>query len=67
MLLHTLCSSSLTRYQGGSAAYQRVGATNIMALGDLLGDAGIGYFYMYSLRFAPGPTCRGSTSLYVPP
>jgi hypothetical protein len=22
---------------------------------------------MYSLRFAPGPTCRGSVSLYVPP
>jgi hypothetical protein len=38
-----------------------------MALGDLLGDTGIGYFYMYSLRFAPGPTCRGSASLYVPP
>jgi hypothetical protein len=42
-------------------------ATNIMALRDLLGDTGIGYFYMYSLRFAPGPTCRGSVPLYVPP
>jgi hypothetical protein len=41
--------------------------TDIMALGDLLGDTGIGYFYMYSLHFAPGPTCRGSASLYVPP
>jgi hypothetical protein len=41
--------------------------TDIMALGDLLGDTGIGYFYMYSLCFAPGPTCRGSASLYVPP
>jgi hypothetical protein len=39
----------------------------MMALGDLLGDAGIGYFYMYSLCFAPGPTCWGSTPLYVPP
>jgi hypothetical protein len=38
-----------------------------MALEDLLGDTGIGYFYMYSLRFAPRPTCRGSTPLYVPP
>jgi hypothetical protein len=38
-----------------------------MALGDLLGDTGIVYFYMYSLRFAPGPTCRGSTPLCVPP
>jgi hypothetical protein len=41
--------------------------TDIMALGDLLGDIGIGYFYMYSLCFAPGPTCRGSAPLYVPP
>jgi hypothetical protein len=41
--------------------------TDIMALGDLLGDTGIGYFYMYSLCFAPGPTCRGSAPLYVPP
>jgi hypothetical protein len=24
-------------------------------------------FYMYSLRFAPGPTCRGSAPLYVVP
>jgi hypothetical protein len=41
--------------------------TDIMALGDLLGDTGIGYFHMYSLRFAPGPTYRGSAPLYVPP
>jgi hypothetical protein len=40
--------------------------TDIMALGDLLGDTGVGYFYMYSLRFAPGPTCRGSAPLFVP-
>jgi hypothetical protein len=41
--------------------------TDIMALGDLLSDTGIGYFYMYALRFAPGPTCRGLVSLYVSP
>jgi hypothetical protein len=41
--------------------------TDIMALGDLLGDTGIGYFHMYSLHFAPGPTCQGSAPLYVPP
>jgi hypothetical protein len=41
--------------------------TDIMALEDLLGDTSIGYFYMYSLHFAPGPTCRGSAPLYVPP
>jgi hypothetical protein len=42
-------------------------STDIMALGDLVGDTSIRYFYMYSLCFAPGPTCRGSTPLYVPP
>jgi hypothetical protein len=36
-------------------------------LRDLLDDTGIGYFYMYSLRFAPGPVCRGPALLYVPP
>jgi hypothetical protein len=41
--------------------------TDIKALEDLLGDTGIGYFYIYSLRFALGPTCRGSAPLYVPP
>jgi hypothetical protein len=40
--------------------------TDIMALGDLMGNDGIGYFYMYSLRLVPGPTCRGSAPLYVP-
>jgi hypothetical protein len=40
---------------------------DIMALRDLPGDTSIGYFYMYSLRFAPGPTCRGLAPLYVPP
>jgi hypothetical protein len=42
-------------------------ATDIMAFGDLLGDTGIGYFSMYSLRFAPGPACQGLAPLYVPP
>jgi hypothetical protein len=41
--------------------------TDIMALEDLLGDTHIGYFYMYSLRFDLGPTCRGSAPLYVSP
>jgi hypothetical protein len=41
--------------------------TDIMVLGDLLGDTGIGYFYQYSLRFFPGLACRGPAPLYVPP
>jgi hypothetical protein len=44
-----------------------VGATEMMVLEDLLGDTGIGYFCMYSLRFAPGPTCQGPSPLYVSP
>jgi hypothetical protein len=40
--------------------------TNIMALGDLLGDTGIGYFYLYSLRFATGPHVGLSTLVRAP-
>jgi hypothetical protein len=67
VLRHTLCSPWLARYRGSNRDISTIWTTNIMALGDLLGDTGIGYFHMYSLRFAPGPTCRGSASLYVPP
>jgi hypothetical protein len=38
-------------------------ATNIMALGVHPGVTGISCF----LPFVPGPTCRGSVSLYMPP
>jgi hypothetical protein len=38
-------------------------ATDIMALGVHPGITGISCF----LPFVPGPTCRGSVSLYVPP
>jgi hypothetical protein len=41
--------------------------TDIMALGDLLGDTGIGYFYMYSLRFALGPHVRAQHPCTCPP
>jgi hypothetical protein len=37
--------------------------TDIMALGDRTGITGISS----SFHFAPGPTCRGSVPLYVPP
>jgi hypothetical protein len=40
---------------------------DIMALGDILGDTGIGYFYLYSLRFSLGLACRVPAPLYVPP
>jgi hypothetical protein len=40
-----------------------VGATDIMALGIHPGITSISCF----LPFVPGPTCRGSLSLYVPP
>jgi hypothetical protein len=38
-----------------------------MAPGDCSGILALVTSIMYSLRFAPGPTCRGSASLYVPP
>jgi hypothetical protein len=44
-----------------------IGATEMMVLGDLLGDTSIGYLCMYVLRFAPRPTCRGPAPLYMPP
>ena len=43
------------------------GTTNIMAPGDCSGVLTLVTSIMYSLRFAPRPTCRGSASLYVPP
>jgi hypothetical protein len=45
--------------KGAAQDINTVCTTVMMALGDLLGDTGIGYFYMYSLCFAPRPTCRG--------
>jgi hypothetical protein len=41
--------------------------TDIMAPGDCSGVLALVTSIMYSLRFALGPTCRGSASLYVPP
>jgi hypothetical protein len=41
--------------------------TDIMAPGDCSGVLALVTSVMYSLRFALGPTCRGSASLYVPP
>jgi hypothetical protein len=41
--------------------------TDIMALGDLLGDTGIGYFYLYSLYFAPGPHVGAQHPCTCPP
>jgi hypothetical protein len=41
--------------------------TDIMAPGDCSSVLALDTSIMYSLRFAPRPTCRGSASLYVPP
>jgi hypothetical protein len=41
--------------------------TNIMAPGDCSGVLALVTSIMYSLRFSPGPTCRGSASLHMPP
>jgi hypothetical protein len=41
--------------------------TDIMAPGDCSGVLALVTSIMYSLHFAPGPTCHGSASLYMPP
>ena len=68
ILLHALCSSSLARYQGSSrrisilrglrTSWRPEIAQVLLALVTPI---------MYSFHYAPGPTCRGSASLYVPP
>jgi hypothetical protein len=42
-------------------------AADISTPGDCSGILALVTSIMYSLRFVPGPTCRGSASLYVPP
>jgi hypothetical protein len=44
-----------------------VWSTDNMAPGDCSGVLALVTSIMYSLHLAPGPTCRGSASLYVPP
>jgi hypothetical protein len=41
--------------------------TDIMAPGDCSGVLAVVTPIVYSFRYVPGPTCRGSTSLYVSP
>jgi hypothetical protein len=68
ILPRALCSSLLARYQGSShrisilsgmrTSWRPEIAQALLALVTPI---------MYSFRYALGPTCRGSTSLYVPP
>jgi hypothetical protein len=68
ILPRVLRSSLLARYQGSSrrisilrglrTSWRPKIAQALLALVTPI---------MYSFRYAPGPTCRGSTSLYVPP
>jgi hypothetical protein len=41
--------------------------TDIVAPRDLLGDTGIGYIYMYSLRFGPWARMSGPSTLVHAP
>jgi hypothetical protein len=41
--------------------------TDIVAPGDLLSDTGIGYIYMYSLRFCPWARMSGPITLVRAP
>jgi hypothetical protein len=63
---HTLCSSSLVRYQGSPRCTPmqrrpRISERKEIALATSISCS------KYYIRYVPGPACRGSVSLYVPP
>jgi hypothetical protein len=60
----TLCSSSLARYRGSSCDILILYALRTLWRSEI---AQALQAFVTSLHFAPGPTCRGSVSLYVPP
>jgi hypothetical protein len=60
VLHHTLCSSSL-------GDIDTVCAMDIMALGDLLGDTGIGYFYIIPSVLPLGPHVGAQHPCTCPP
>jgi hypothetical protein len=67
-LSRALHSWLLARHQGSSRPHINTAwIADIMEPGDYSGVLALVTSIMFSLRFAPGPTCRGSASLYVPP
>jgi hypothetical protein len=66
MLRHTLCSSSLVRCQGSFRCTPMLRRPRISGHKEIALATSISCSKYY-IRYIPGPTCRGSVSLYVPP
>jgi hypothetical protein len=66
VLQHTLCSSSLVRCQGSFRCTPMLRRPRISGRMEIALVTGISCSKYY-IRYVPGPTCRGSVSLYVPP
>ena len=66
MLPHALHASSLVRTKEATIVSQHCVAADIWAPEDLSGVTCISCS-MYFFHYVPGPTCQGSTTLYVPP
>jgi hypothetical protein len=64
VLRHTLCSSWIARYRGSSREILILYALRTLWHSEItLALQAV----VTSFHFAPGPTCRGSVPLYVPP
>jgi hypothetical protein len=66
VLRHTLCSSSLVRCQGSFRCTQMLRRPWISGRMEIALVTGISCSKYY-IRYVPGPACRGSALLYVPP
>jgi hypothetical protein len=66
MLRHTLCSSSLVRCQGSFRYTLMLRRPQISGHKEIALATSISCTKYY-IRYVPGPACRGSASLYVPP
>jgi hypothetical protein len=66
VLRRTLCSSSLVRCQGSFRCTPILRRPQISGRKEIALVTGISCSKYY-IRYVPGPTCRGSTLLYVPP
>jgi hypothetical protein len=64
VLRRTLCSSSPACYRGSSYDISILYALRTLWRSEI---APVLHALVTSFHFAPGPTCRGSISLYVPP
>jgi hypothetical protein len=66
VLRHTLCSSSLVRRQGSFRGTPMLRRPRISERKEIALATSISCSKYY-IRYVPGPACRGSAPLYVPP